>query len=126
MNAVREVLGPRSGPTDFARIFQAVRMAVNDEPAQLARALPALRDALLRGGALAVIAYHSGEDRVVKHACREWARACICPPEQPVCTCRGRALGRVPRPMFPTPAEVAANPRARSARLRVFLKDDAA
>ena len=126
VNAVREVLGPRSGPSDFARIFQAVRMAVNDERAQLERALPALRDALVPGGALAVITYHSGEDRIVKHTFRAWARACECPPEQPVCTCRGRPLGRVLRPAVPAPAEVAENFRARSARLRVFVTDDAA
>lgn len=126
VNAVREVLGSRSGPADFARVFQAVRMAVNDERTQLERALPALRDALVPGGVLAVIAYHSGEDRVVKHAFRAWARACECPPEQPVCTCRGRPLGRAPRPVVPSPVEVAANARSRSARLRVFVKDDAA
>ena len=125
VNAVREVLGPRSGPADFARVFQAVRIAVNDERGQLERALPALRDALVPGGALAVIAYHSGEDRVVKRAFRAWARACECPPQQPVCTCRGRPLGRASRPVVPGATEVAANVRARSAHLRVFLKDDA-
>jgi 16S rRNA (cytosine1402-N4)-methyltransferase len=126
VNAVRQVLGPRSGPADFARVFQAVRMAVNDERGQLERALPALRDALEPGGVLAVISYHSGEDRVVKRAFRSWAQACECPPEQPVCTCRGRPLGRVVPPVVPAPGEVASNPRARSARLRAFLKDDAA
>jgi 16S rRNA (cytosine1402-N4)-methyltransferase len=126
VNAVREVLGPRSGPADFARVFQAVRMAVNDERGQLERALPALRDALEPGGVLAVISYHSGEDRVVKRAFRDWAQACECPPEQPICTCRGRPLGRVVRSVVPAPAEVASNPRARSARLRAFITDDAA
>lgn len=128
VNAIRRVLGPRSGPGDFARLFQAVRIAVNEELPGLARALPALRDALAPGGRLAVISYHSGEDRVVKHAFREWATACICPPIQPVCTCRGRALGRLaPRkPILPSADECAANPRARSARLRVFqVADDA-
>jgi 16S rRNA (cytosine1402-N4)-methyltransferase len=121
VNAIRAVLGPRSGPGDFARIFQGVRIAVNDELAGLARALPELRDALV-GGCLAVISYHSGEDRVVKHTFREWARACVCPPHQPLCTCRGRALGRLtPRkPIMPADSEIEANPRARSARLRIF------
>lgn len=128
VNAIRRVLGPRSGPGDFARLFQAVRIAVNDELPGLARALPAMREALAPGGRLAVISYHSGEDRLVKHAFREWATACICPPVQPICTCRGRAYGAVsPRKsILPSPEEIAANPRARSARLRAFqVADDA-
>jgi 16S rRNA (cytosine1402-N4)-methyltransferase len=127
VNAVRATLGPRAGPSEFARLFQAVRIAVNDELSGLAVALPAFRDALAAGGRLAVITYHSGEDRLVKLAFREWAAACICPPKQPVCTCRGRPLGRlVPRkPIVPEPDEVAANPRARSAHLRIFQAGDA-
>lgn len=127
VNAIRAVLGPRAGPGDFARLFQAVRIAVNDELTGLERALPAFRVALRPGGSLAVITYHSGEDRLVKHAFREWAAACVCPPGQPVCTCRGRPLGRVvPRkPIVPDEREVAANPRARSAHLRIFQAGDA-
>jgi 16S rRNA (cytosine1402-N4)-methyltransferase len=125
VNAIRSVLGPRSGPSDFARLFQAVRIAVNDELGQLERALPALRDRLGAGGRLVVISYHSGEDRVVKRAFREWARSCICPPGQPVCTCRGRALGRLDprRVVSPSTEETAVNPRARSAKLRGFVRD---
>ena len=124
VNAIRAVLGPRSGPADFARLFQALRIAVNDELDALAGALPALRDALAPGGRLGVITYHSGEDRIVKHAFREWSRECICPPRQPVCTCRGKALGRVltKKAVVPEPREIAANPRARSAQFRVFEK----
>jgi 16S rRNA (cytosine1402-N4)-methyltransferase len=127
VNAIRATLGPRAGPSEFARLFQAVRIAVNDELSGLAVALPAFRDALTTGGRLAVITYHSGEDRLVKLAFREWAAACICPPKQPVCTCRGRPLGRlVPRkPIVPEADEVAANPRARSAHLRIFQAGDA-
>jgi len=126
VNAIRAVLGPRSGPADFARLFQAVRVAVNDELEGLERALPAFRAALVPGGHLAVISYHSGEDRVVKHAFQEWSRRCVCPPRQPVCTCRGRPLGRAePRkPILADAAEVAANPRARSAKLRIFRVSD--
>ncbi len=122
VNAIRAVLGPRSGPGDFARLFQALRIAVNDELEALTAALPALRDALEPGGRLAAITYHSGEDRIVKHAFREWSRDCICPPRQPVCTCRGRALGRVltKKAVVPGAGEVTANPRARSAQFRVF------
>ncbi len=122
VNAIRAVLGPRSGPPDFARLFQALRIAVNDELEALTAALPALRDALEPGGRLGVITYHSGEDRIVKHAFREWSRDCICPPRQPVCTCRGRGLGRVltRKAVYPSPGEITANPRARSAQFRAF------
>jgi 16S rRNA (cytosine1402-N4)-methyltransferase len=124
VNAIRAVLGPRSGPGDFARLFQALRISINDELAGLARALPRMRDSLVPGGRLAVISYHSGEDRVVKHLFQDWCRACICPPEVPMCTCRGRPLGRLdPRkPMRPTDTETAINPRARSATLRIFRR----
>ncbi len=124
VKAIRAVLGPRSGPSDFARLFQAVRIAVNDEIAQLERALPGFRDALVDGGRLAVISYHSGEDRVVKRAFREWARSCVCPSGQPICTCRGHALGRVDpaRPVTPSAEEIAVNVRARSAKLRGFVR----
>jgi 16S rRNA (cytosine1402-N4)-methyltransferase len=128
VNAIRAVLGPRAGPADFARIFQAVRIATNDELAGLEIALPAFRDALPAGGALAVISYHSGEDRAVKHAFREWERGCVCPPRQPVCTCGRTSLGRAePRKAItPDADELAINPRARSARLRVFRLSHAA
>lgn len=124
VNAIRGVLGPRSGAPEFARLFQAVRIAVNDEIGRLADALEGFLALLAPGGVFAVIAYHSGEDRVVKHTFREWARDCVCPPEQPVCTCRGHALGTLltRRAVRPGPGEVAANPRARSARLRAFRK----
>jgi 16S rRNA (cytosine1402-N4)-methyltransferase len=123
VRAIRGALGARTGPGDFARLFQAVRIAVNDELAGLGRALPALRGRLAPGGVLAVIAYHSGEDRLVKHAFREWSRACVCPPRQPVCTCGGdRALGEVltHRAVTASPEEVARNSRSRSARLRAW------
>ncbi len=128
VNAIRAILGARAGPPEFARLFQAVRMAVNDEAAELERGLTGFRDALEPGGRLSIITYHSGEDRLVKQAFREWARSCVCPPKLPVCICRGRSLGRVePRkPIVPEPAELAVNPRARSAKLRIFQLDDAA
>jgi 16S rRNA (cytosine1402-N4)-methyltransferase len=122
VNAIRAKLGPRSGPGDFARLFQALRIAVNDELGQLTAALPEFRDALVPGGRLGVITYHSGEDRIAKHLFREWARECVCPPRQPICTCRGRALGRVltKKPIVADAAEVAGNVRARSAQFRAF------
>jgi 16S rRNA (cytosine1402-N4)-methyltransferase len=125
VGAIRGAFGPRAGAPEFARLFQAVRIAVNDELAGLARALPALRDRLAPGGILAVMAYHSGEDRLVKHAFREWSEACVCPPKHPMCTCGGdHALGTVitRRAIVASPDEVARNPRARSAKLRAWRK----
>jgi 16S rRNA (cytosine1402-N4)-methyltransferase len=120
--AIRGALGPETGPADFARLFQSLRIAVNDELRGLARALPNLRDRLEPNGTFVVIAYHSGEDRIVKDAWREWTAECICPPRQPVCTCRGVALGETltRKPLLASDAEVARNPRSRSARLRAW------
>lgn len=126
VNAIRGALGPGTGPGDFARLFQAVRIAVNDELGGLATALPAFRDALVPGGRLAVISYHSGEDRLVKHLFRDWEGRCVCPPRQPVCTCSPQSYGRAePRKAIVADRdEVAANPRARSAKLRFFRRHD--
>jgi 16S rRNA (cytosine1402-N4)-methyltransferase len=124
VNAIRATLGARSGPSDFARLFQALRIAVNDELDGLARALPSLRDRLTPGGLLLVMAYHSGEDRLVKHAFRDWSTACICPPRAPFCQCDGVALGTVQRrkAIVATAEEIAQNPRARSAHLRIWQR----
>lgn len=122
--AMRAVLGPQMDAGDKARIFQALRIAVNREMEQLDRGLEALRDALGPGGVLVALAYHSLEDRRVKQAFREWSRACVCPPELPVCRCRGKPLGETltKRPRYPTESEIESNPRARSARLRAWRK----
>ena len=106
------------------RVFQALRIAVNDELGALEAALPAALEMLRPGGRLAVISFHSLEDRIVKRFLREQERGCVCPPEFPVCVCGHepamRALGR--KPVRPSDAEVAANPRAASARLRAAVK----
>ncbi|HJU72936.1 MAG TPA: 16S rRNA (cytosine(1402)-N(4))-methyltransferase, partial [Gemmatimonadaceae bacterium] len=83
-----------------------------------------LRDRLEPDGTFVVIAYHSGEDRIVKDAWREWSADCICPPRQPVCTCRGKALGETltRKPVIASEREVSRNPRARSARLRAWRR----
>jgi len=124
VDAIRGAYGARTGPGDFARLFQAVRIAVNDEIGVLERALPLLRDKLVPGGVLAIISYHSGEDRLVKHAMREWSLDCICPPKQLTCTCRGKALGELvtKRGLKATDIERTKNPRSRSARLRAWRK----
>lgn len=127
VGAIRGALGPRSGASEFARLFQAVRIAVNDELSGLAIALPALRDRLASGGVMAILSYHSGEDRLVKHAFRAWSEACICPPRLPMCACGSdHALGTVltRRAIVASAEEVMHNARARSARLRAWRKDE--
>jgi 16S rRNA (cytosine1402-N4)-methyltransferase len=122
VDAIRGAFGARMGPGDFARLFQAIRIAVNDELTMLERALPLLRDKLKPTGRLAVISYHSGEDRLVKHTMREWSLSCICPPRQLQCTCRGKALGELitKRAITASAEETTLNPRSRSARLRAW------
>lgn len=106
------------------RTFQALRIAVNEELASLEKFLPQAVAALAPEGRLAVISFHSLEDRIVKQFFRRESRDCICPPEQPVCTCGHKAtIAEVNRhPIEAQPEEVAGNPRARSARLRIVEK----
>ncbi len=122
--ALTVAMGRSPTAQDKARVFQSVRLAINAELDSLERGLPAIRDRLKDGGVLVVIAYHSLEDRLVKNAFRDWSRACVCPPEAPVCTCRGKPLGETltRKPVRPGDAEVAANPRSRSARLRAWRR----
>ena len=106
------------------RVFQALRIAVNDELGELEHALPAAFEMLRPGGRLAVISFHSLEDRLVKRFMREHERGCVCPPDFPVCVCGHepelRALNR--RPIRANSRETAANPRSASARLRVAVR----
>lgn len=106
------------------RTFQALRIAVNQELQVIAEALPRLLDCLAPGGRIAVISFHSLEDRIVKEAFRRESRDCICPPEQPVCTCNHTATIRLMsrKPVTATEREILENPRSRSARLRVAEK----
>lgn len=127
LNAVLDAVlgrGRPLEPADRARLYQALRIAVNEELTVLDRALPALREALEPGGVLVVLAYHSLEDRRVKDAFREWSRSCVCPPELPVCRCRGVALGETltKKPLMASEAEIRANSRSRSVRLRAWRK----
>ena len=117
-------------PAQFAgghparRTFQAIRIAVNDELGSLERALPAAWELLRTGGRMAVISFHSLEDRPVKRFFANLARGCVCPPELPVCVCGHEPEAELVtrRAVRPSEGEVAANPRAQSGRLRAAIK----
>ena len=106
------------------RSFQAIRIAVNDELGEVERLLSGALDTLNVGGRLAVISFHSLEDRLVKTAYAEWAKGCTCPPDFPVCVCgktpKVKLVGK--RPIVADDEELNANPRSRSAKLRVAEK----
>ena len=114
----------RSGPHPAKRTFQAIRIEVNDELGHLREAVAALPDLLTSGGRIAIITFHSLEDRIVKTEFERRLDPCICPKEFPVCVC-----GRTPdvkrvtkKPIIPSEEEIERNPRARSAKLRVLEK----
>lgn len=124
-DVVIRVIGRQSGGIHPAtRTFQALRIAVNRELQALEQFLPQATAALNVSGRLAIISFHSLEDRLVKTYFQTESRNCLCPPKQPICTCGHRARLKVitPKPIRPTAEEVASNPRARSARLRVAEK----
>jgi 16S rRNA (cytosine1402-N4)-methyltransferase len=123
--ALVERVAPRAAPGrrrihPATRVFQALRIAVNEELDALQAGLAAAVEILRPGGRLVVLSYHSLEDRIVKRFLQAERRGCICPPEVPVCICgRNPRLRLVTNPsLTPSPAEISANPRARSARLR--------
>lgn len=123
--AVRSAVGGTHGKIDPAtRTFQAIRIAVNDELRTVEEAIPSLIELLNQEGRLAIISFHSLEDRLVKQAFRRESTDCICPPEQPICTCGHTASIKIltPRPISPSEKEIGENPRARSAKLRVAEK----
>lgn len=124
VDAMRGAFGRPPTVKEKARVFQALRIQVNEELHSLEQGLPLVKDALVPRGVMVVISYHSLEDRIVKHTFREWSRVCVCPPGLPVCACRGEALGETltSRVVRPSESEVARNPRARSARLRAWRK----
>jgi 16S rRNA (cytosine1402-N4)-methyltransferase len=125
--AVEAAVPRRAWPRDIhvaTRTFQGIRIAVNDELGEIEAGLRAALSTLKPGGRMATISFHSLEDRLVKSFFNVESKDCICPPQQPVCTCGHRATLRIVtrHPTRPTDEEVAANPRARSARLRVAEK----
>jgi len=122
---VERILGPKRGAIHPAtRVFQALRIAVNNELENLERGLEVAAKALKSGARLAVISFQSLEDRIVKQFFARMSAGCICPPELPVCACHRQKAFRVitRRPVTPTDEEIETNPRARSAKLRVAEK----
>lgn len=125
--AVEAAIPRAAWPRDInvaTRTFQGLRIAVNDELGEIEAGLRAALSILKPGGRMATISFHSLEDRLVKSFFNVESKDCICPPQQPVCTCGHRATLRIitRRPVRPSDEEVALNPRARSAKLRVAEK----
>jgi 16S rRNA (cytosine1402-N4)-methyltransferase len=121
---IKAEMGQKGRIHPATQVFQALRIAVNNELAELERGIEAAIDVLEPGGRLAIISFHSLEDRIVKHTFRNLSKDCLCPPEQPVCNCNVRAKVRLVtrRAVKASNDEVLSNPRSRSARLRAVEK----
>ncbi len=126
---VSRAKGGRNAQTKIhpaTQTFQALRIAVNDELGALERVLPQTIKLLKPGGRLAIISFHSLEDRIVKQFFQQEAKDCLCPPEYPICNCSHRATLQIvtKKPITASPAEIAKNPRSRSAKLRVGVRNE--
>ena len=126
-DAIASALPPavrRKDKNPSRRSFQAIRIAVNGEMDALSEGLDEIFDLLAPGGRFAIITFHSLEDRLVKNRFRQWATACTCPPEYPVCVCGGRAKAKLitRKPIEAAPDELESNRRSRYAKLRVIEK----
>jgi 16S rRNA (cytosine1402-N4)-methyltransferase len=121
---VKSILKTKGDIKTLSRVFQALRIEVNEELSELKKGLDAGIEALVPGGRVCVISYHSLEDRIVKNKFSELAKGCTCPPDFPVCSCGGKKVLKIltRKPVIPDEKEVEGNPRARSAKLRVAEK----
>ena len=122
--AIPKKFREKDGSHPARRVFQALRIAVNDELDPLADSIRMLADMLKPQGRLCVITFHSLEDRIVKNTFRELANPCTCPPEMPVCVCGKKPTVKLitRKPITASAEELAENPRSRSASLRVLEK----
>ena len=114
----------QNGPHPATRVFQAIRIEVNGELQRLEEAIESMIDVLAPGGRIAIITFHSLEDRIVKQAFKRFENPCVCPPKMPMCVCGKKPVGKVVtrKPIVPSEEELEVNPRSRSAKLRVFEK----
>jgi 16S rRNA (cytosine1402-N4)-methyltransferase len=121
---VKSILKTKGDTKTLSRVFQALRIEVNDELSELKAGLDAGIEVLVPEGRVCVISYHSLEDRIVKKRFSDLAKGCICPPDFPICTCGGKKVLRIltRKPVIPDEKEIEENPRARSAKLRVAEK----
>lgn len=121
---VKNVLKTKGDVKTLSRIFQALRIEVNEELSELKKGLDAGIEALVPGGRVCVISYHSLEDRIVKNRFSELVKGCTCPPNFPVCTCGGKKELKIMtrKPVIPDEKEIEENPKARSAKLRAAEK----
>lgn len=121
---ITSIIPPREKIHPATRTFMALRIAVNDELSSIEKVLPQAIQALNIGGRLAIISFHSLEDRLVKSYFRQESKDCLCPPRQPICSCGHKASIREVnrRPLIPSDLETSKNPRARSAKLRIVEK----
>lgn len=123
LEAVRAAVGwVERGGNPAKRVFQAIRIRVNEEPESLSKALDATERLLVPGGRLAAITFHSGEDRIVKRFIADRGGQCVCPPELPVCVCGAKPVFRKGPVLQPADSEKSENPRSASARLRVAYR----
>jgi 16S rRNA (cytosine1402-N4)-methyltransferase len=124
LHSNKEIPYLRGGLHPATKVFQGLRIAVNGELENLKAVLPQAKNIIITGGKMAVISFHSLEDRIVKQFFKAESRDCLCPPEIPLCQCRHNKSLKIltKKPVIPSPQETESNPRARSAKLRVAEK----